>query len=227
MVKVLYNAEWEPNDIDVFEHPKQEKYPSLLEPKTDYNFLLEICGEEEGKETYETFHGCLKSLGMVKVVKDVWKHKSNKTDKNINYIPPLLDIGPMRRIYESFDNDIVKIAYYQNKLYVKDWSKLFARKSYSVPSGVVWIGCYEGLETCMGEEITDKVLQEMRSRNAKYTNRGFTIINHPQTLSLIEKSLQYSWSDEVNTDFREGRDKNFCNLFALLDFNKYLDEELD
>lgn len=236
MVKVLYDAKWEPGDIDVFEHPEQEKCFSPLDPVTDYDFLLDLCGEETEEEDLQskvtllqrTFHDCLESLSMIKIVRDVWKHKSNKTDKKINYIPPLCNnVSPMRRIYETFDNDIVKIAYYQNKLYVKDWKKLFARKSYSVPSYVMWLGCYYEIASRMTEDLEEKALKEMGLRNKKYTERGFTLVQHPQTLPIIQESVKYSAGEEVNADCREGRDKNYAYLFTLLDFNKYLDESMD
>lgn len=239
MVKILYDADWEPGDIDVFEHPKQEseECSSPLEPVTDYGFLLDLCGEEE-EDRKKTFHHCLESLGMTKMEKAIWKYKSNKTSKSINYIPSLADIGPMRRIYETFDNDIVKVAFYQNKLYVKDWSKLFARRSYSVPSYVMWIGLYydyEFTEDFPGSgiwligNIRDVAMKEMEARKEKYTKRGFTLIQHPESLNLIEKSTKYSCNqlkptDNIN-DVGSCEEKNFCDLFSLLDFNKHLDQE--
>ncbi|SOB73996.1 hypothetical protein BQ9231_00113 [Cedratvirus lausannensis] len=227
MVRLLYDAYWEPGDIDVFEHPNQQKFFSPLDPKTDYDFLLDLCGEKDEEGPKRTFHHCLESLGIIKIVGGVWKHKSNKTNKSINYIPPLPNISPMKRIYETFDNDIVKIAYYQNKLYVKDWRKLFARKSYSVPSGATWLGCYDSMDLSMSDNIEEVVLEKIRSRNAKYTERGFTLIDHSQTLPLIRRFVEYSASEEVNANYHEDRDKNYARLFALLDFNKYLDEDLD
>ncbi|SHO33533.1 Hypothetical protein BQ3484_465 [Cedratvirus A11] len=227
MVKVLYNTDWEPGDIDVFEHPEQEseECSSPLEPKTNYAFLSSIIEEE----THKTFHDCLPSLCMRKLpISGEKRYISNKrSHKTINYILPLQNITPMRRVYEAFDNDIVKIAYYQNKLYVKDWNKLFVRKSYTVPSYVMWIGCYDSMHSSISSTIEEVALKEMRLRNAKYTERGFTLVNHPQTLSLIQRSTEYSTSKEVNADYDEGKSKNYAYLFTLLDFNKYLDEELD
>ena len=227
MVKVLYDANWTPNDIDVFEHPEQEseECSSPLEPVTDYAFLSNINGEE----THKTFHDCLPSLCMRKLpISGQKRYTSNKrSHKTINYILPLQDITPMHRVYEAFDNDIVKIAYYQNELYVKDWNKLFARKSYALPSYVMWIGCYDSMHPSISSTIEEVALKEMRLRNAKYTERGFTLVNHPQTLSLIQRSIEYSTSKEVNADYDEGKSKNYAYLFALLDFNKHLDEDLD
>lgn len=198
MVKVLYGAEWEPGDIDVFEHPDQEG----------------------------TFHECLSLLGMSEISGPGWRYSCNKENykHTINYISPLGRISPMKRIYETFDNDIVKITYYQNKLYVKNWKKLIARKSYCVPSYLMWIGCYGGSDfrykgVPIGQQIRDATLAEMHSRLEKYHKRGFTLAIHPENLNLVRKGLQYSFS--------RGREKDFEELFALLDFNKYLDESMD
>nr|WIL04939.1 hypothetical protein Cduv_459 [Cedratvirus duvanny] len=202
MVKVLYDAEWEPGDIDVFEHPEQEES--------------------------KTFHECLPSLGMSQISGPGWRYSSNKEryKHTINYISPLPGkISPMKRIYETFDNDIVKIAFFAGKLYVKDWNKLIARKSYCVPSYLMWIGCYgertfRHNDVLLKQKIKDATLAEMHSRLEKYRGRGFTLTIHRQNLSLIQKGLQHSYS--LNQ-----REQDFERLFNLLDFNKHMDEELD
>lgn len=209
MVKVLYDAEWVPGDIDVFE--------SFLKGSSL------AASEGVAKEDCNRYnvHQCLPLLGLEEDPGCRYRTGTEEC-KTINYIKPLYKMSPMRRIYETFDNDIVKIAYFQGKLYVKDWQKLFVKKSYSVPSYVMWIKDYGDIfpndRLPHIEEMIRIALETMQSRKEKYEERGFTVVQHPESLHLIKKGIEYCLEVEL--------EKDYAQLFSLLDFNKYLDQEL-
>lgn len=174
MLKILYNATWTPNDIDLYIKGigtnSTENFTSIM----FQNDFRCIKANEEQEENF------MQSRYF----------RNKQYPLKINLIC-LDNVNPLTYINAVADLTIGKVGFYQNKLYVKNWDILINKKDYIVPLSYVTNRIYNG-----GEINKEQILIDMYQRQNKYIERGFTI-RIPKNIDNIIKKMDDNYKNFV------------------------------
>jgi hypothetical protein len=147
ILKLLYNAEWKNNDIDIY--IKTENSSDWLFNKLIPNSKVQIIYLE--------------------------------------------NISTLKFIFNTFDIDLLMVAYHENKLYIKDWNLLISRDGTLTPQMLMYISTYSN---CYGrfknkkEELKESCLNNVKNRRNKYIKRDFNISLHPKYKEFIDFDIE-------------------------------------
>jgi len=110
-------------------------------------------------------------------------------------------------IFNYFDMDICSNMYYNDRLYVKSWDKLFSRIDIIRPD------CVLGMTLASINESKTRILEKTNTRIIKYNQRGFKITKHPQYDQIFE-TIQKCPSSYVDLT-RYQREIRIVDIFNL------------
>lgn len=195
MLKILYNAKWDPNDIDLY---------------VEYNYSEQI---DNFIDTIEknNFKSLEKNESKNYIGSEYFKNTIDQNSLLINLVY-LNHINPLKYIGLVADTEIGKVAFYKNKLYVKNWTKLIYKLDYIIPLSLIVNEIYYDDKP----DYTDS-LDKMYERLAKYTTRGFKLLV-PKNLDEITQKLKNHYSNYVN-------DLNKCEEHGIfrISLSRYLE----
>lgn len=184
LLKIIYEATWKPNDIDLYVENTYGPYTrNFIDVMEKNNFECEFENEECTEQYIESYY-----------------FKSKTYPLKINLIC-LNYVNPLKYINLVADMEIGKVIIYNNTLYIKNWNKLINRTDYIVPLSLIASKLYYHYK--LGKRENKESLNRMYIRQKKYVDRGFKILI-PKNINDIMKKLKMDYVN-YETDLKKSK----------------------
>lgn len=198
ILSCLYDEDYF-NDVDLFDKEIAQSFENNASHRNGFSEYL----YKNGKYPYE-----FKPYEEAYVIRNF-----NFCGTKIQHICSLID--PVKYIDLTFDMDICKSYFDGEKLYVKSWDKLFNRKDYIKPNGLLMQYYSKNVH----------VENLCRDRIEKYRLRGFDIQYHPEYDKIkqyIKEKINERMTEKMNLKMNEKINEKDIGFFKHIG-NFYVD----